>query len=169
MLSRVVSGGQSGSDIAGLIAAKHCGLETGGWIPKGFVTERGRFPIFGELFGLTETPSSGYEQRTLWNVRDSDATLLVSSNWQSPGTIKTHNTCLDQHKPVLRITFQPLSPITDHIPSIVTWLQSHPISILNVAGNRESLAPGIKIWTTRLLIDAFYTFQHQQQQEEVSP
>ncbi|HJT77421.1 MAG TPA: putative molybdenum carrier protein, partial [Gemmataceae bacterium] len=38
MLERVISGGQTGADQAGLAAAKACGIPTGGWMPKGFLT-----------------------------------------------------------------------------------------------------------------------------------
>jgi Circularly permutated YpsA SLOG family len=46
---KIISGGQTGADQAGWRAAKACGLETGGWMPKGWKTELGCSPFFGPL------------------------------------------------------------------------------------------------------------------------
>ena len=50
MLQRVISGGQTGVDQAALRAAKAAGLETGGWMPLGWLTEECPRPEFGELY-----------------------------------------------------------------------------------------------------------------------
>jgi hypothetical protein len=157
MLTKVISGAQTGADIAGLIAAKHCGIQTEGWIPKGFKTETGTFPIFEELFGIKETPSDGYGQRTDWNARDSDGTLIISANWRSPGTVMTKKVCAAYGKPSLDVTFDKKSTPEALADRVIEWLQNEDIHVLNVAGNRESVAPGIKVWTTRLLIEVFHT------------
>ncbi len=44
MIECCISGGQSGADFGGLLAAKRCGIPTGGKIPKGFLTENGPKP-----------------------------------------------------------------------------------------------------------------------------
>jgi RNA polymerase sigma factor (sigma-70 family) len=41
MVRKVISGGQTGADQAGLFAAEAFGIETGGWMPKGFLTLAG--------------------------------------------------------------------------------------------------------------------------------
>ena len=71
-LRKVVSGGQTGVDRAALDVALDLGYEAGGWVPKGRRAEDGMIP---ERYRLNETPSRDYEQRTEWNVRDSDGTL----------------------------------------------------------------------------------------------
>src|SRR3954464_12747181 len=83
-LIKVISGGQTGVDQAALRAASECGLEIGGWCPPGRVCETGVIP--GE-FPLRETERERSpdaqdvprSQRTEWNVRDSDGTLLIQS------------------------------------------------------------------------------------------
>jgi hypothetical protein len=50
-------------------------VECGGWRPKGRKAEDG--PI-DPKYPLKETPTASYIQRTEWNVRDSDATILFS-------------------------------------------------------------------------------------------
>ncbi|MEZ6067375.1 MAG: putative molybdenum carrier protein [Planctomycetaceae bacterium] len=72
---RIVSGGQTGVDQAGLDAAIDLGLPIAGWCPFGRRTEAG---LLDERYPLRETPSSHYGQRTAWNVRDSDGTLIIT-------------------------------------------------------------------------------------------
>lgn len=71
---KIVSGGQTGVDRAGLVAAMELGLPTGGWVPCGRLAEDGVVP---EAFStLRECPSGGFRERTRVNVIDSDATLI---------------------------------------------------------------------------------------------
>jgi len=74
MIARLVSGGQSGVDRAALDAALEIGLPCGGWCPKDRKAEDGRID---DCYLLVETPSGDYSQRTRWNVRDSDAKLIL--------------------------------------------------------------------------------------------
>ena len=74
---KIVSGGQTGADRAALDWALAHGVECGGWCPKGRKAEDG--PI-DPKYPLKKTPSAAYIQRTEWNVRDSDATVLFSVN-----------------------------------------------------------------------------------------
>ena len=53
-LQKVVSGGQTGADRAGLKAACILGIETGGWAPTGFATANGNDPTLGTKFHLKE-------------------------------------------------------------------------------------------------------------------
>jgi hypothetical protein len=41
MLELVISGGQTGADQGGLRATRACGIPTGGWAPRGWLTEAG--------------------------------------------------------------------------------------------------------------------------------
>jgi hypothetical protein len=80
MLDRVISGGQTGADQAGLRAARGAGIPTGGWAPLGWLVESddGRRNIAAPWladYGLAECPEPGYPARTKANVRDSDGTL----------------------------------------------------------------------------------------------
>jgi hypothetical protein len=76
MIKKIVSGGQTGADRGALDAALECGIETGGWVPKGRLAEDGVIPE--KYMGLKEAPSKEPAVRTTLNVRDSDATLIVS-------------------------------------------------------------------------------------------
>ncbi len=160
MLTKVISGGQSGADFAGLLAAKVFNIPTGGWCPKGYKTENG--PNFClKDFGLLETPEPEYKTRTQWNVRDSDGTLIVAADFSSFGTGLTKKYCREQGKPYFPVRFH--QPVAENIRDIgyevISWLIKENIDVLNVAGNRESVAPGIQNWTTRLFLYVFHVLK----------
>lgn len=54
MLRKVISGCQNGADQAGLYVAKKYGIETGGWIPKGWKTLNGSKPEFGPMYNIQQ-------------------------------------------------------------------------------------------------------------------
>mgnify|MGYP006174065873 CR=1 FL=1 len=82
-LARIISGGQTGVDRAALDAAMAAQYPVGGWCPQGRRAEDGPIP---RDYPLRETPSAEYAQRTLWNVRDSDATLVLTPGPITGGT-----------------------------------------------------------------------------------
>ena len=76
-IGKIVSGGQTGVDRAALDVARELSLACGGWCPRGRRAEDGAIPA---RYPLVETPRAAYPQRTEWNVRDSDATLVLASD-----------------------------------------------------------------------------------------
>jgi len=136
MIQEVVTGGQTGVDRAALDAAMTVGLPVDGWCPRGRQAEDG--PI-GDRYPLRETPSDAYAQRTAWNVRDSDGTLVLLVDKPQGGTRLTIEEARRRGKPCL---VQRLDA-ADAPRSVLTWLGEHSIRRLNVAGPRESEAPGI--------------------------
>jgi len=133
---KIVSGGQTGVDRAALDVALELGMECGGWCPAGRAAEDG--PIDAR-YPLRETLSADPAQRTEWNVRDSDATLILTSSTPSPGTQLTVETARRLGKPLY--TFHASSP--EEVGMFRRWLQAYRVRTLNVAGPRESEAPGI--------------------------
>lgn len=83
-LIKIVSGGQTGADRAALDWALAHGVPCGGWCPKGRKAEDGPIDL---KYPLKETPSSSYIQRTEWNVRDSDATVVFSNRGPRVGEL----------------------------------------------------------------------------------
>ena len=98
---KIISGGQTGADLAGLWVAKKLGFRTGGVAPNCFITEVGSKPTLKALFGLTDHGS--YKTRTIKNVRDADLTIIFAKNVSSPGTVLTVNSCLKYVKPYVLI------------------------------------------------------------------
>ncbi|KPK38211.1 MAG: molybdenum cofactor carrier [Gammaproteobacteria bacterium SG8_47] len=135
-LRKVVSGGQSGVDRAALDAAIEAGFATGGWCPKGRRAEDGTLP---ECYLLRETPTVHYSQRTEWNVRDSDATLVLTRGDLVGGTRLTVDLARRLQRPCFVVTLV----AGGEVDEVTQWLRSHQVGILNVAGPRESTRPGI--------------------------
>lgn len=132
---RVISGGQSGADIAALDWAITHHVDHGGWCPKGRRSEEG--PIAAHYL-LSETPLSNYLQRTEWNVRDSDATVIFTlTDALDGGSKRTAQFAEKLHRPWLH--FRP----SVHPKFLTQFLARHQVTTLNVAGKRESSAPGI--------------------------
>jgi len=146
MPKKIISGGQTGVDRAALDVALDLGLEAGGWCPKGRRAEDGIIP---ERYPLKETPSREYEQRTEWNVRDSDATLVLTTVRPEGGTASTIETAHRMQRPVFVVDL--LKP--HNIPSIQFWLDYEKVKVLNVAGPRESKVPGIRNMAMAFLKD----------------
>src|SRR5205085_11740336 len=123
-------------DRAAVDVAKGLGVPNGGWCPKGRTAEDGPLPA---CYGMQETPASDYPQRTEWNVRDSDGTLILTRGKPTEGTAFTMTIAKRLQKPYLVLDF-----LTQPRPEdIAPWIRAHRIRTLNVAGPRESKCPGI--------------------------
>ncbi len=133
---KIVSGGQAGVDRAALDVAGELSLPRGGWCPRGRYAEDGPIP---EAYPLEETPSPDTAQRTEWNVRDADGTLVLSAGPPSGGTAATIRFAHRHGKPCLVVDLD-----GDARPDAVRrWVAERGIAVLNVAGPRESKCPGI--------------------------
>ena len=132
---RIVSGGQSGADMAALDWAIAHAVDHGGWCPKGRRSEDGAIAAH---YLLSETPLSNYLQRTEWNVRDSDATVIFTlTDVLDGGSKRTAQFADKLHRPCLH--FRP----SVHPKFLAQFLARHKVTTLNVAGKRESSAPGV--------------------------
>ena len=145
---RIVSGGQTGVDRAALDVALERGMPCGGWCPAGRQAEDG--PI-DPRYPLRETPSADPAQRTEWNVRESDGTLLLLTTAPSPGTDLTRDFARRMGRPVYvgRLGAPP------DVEAFRRWLRTHNIRTLNVAGPRESESPGVYAMACEYLRAAF--------------
>ncbi len=131
---KIVSGGQTGVDRAALDAALESGVSAGGWCPEGRQAEDG--PI-AEKYPLQELPDGSYKERTLKNVQDSDATVIIYFESISGGTGETLAYCLKENKPYLLIDGSGISEESAS-KQIKHFIDENQISLLNVAGPRAS-------------------------------
>jgi hypothetical protein len=136
MTLKIISGGQTGVDRAALDVALELGLPCGGWCPKGRRAEKE--PIPGH-YPMQETSTSEYPERTEANVRAADATLILTRGAPDRGTALTHKLALRLKKPCYLVDLRE----PDGAETVKLWLADHCVSILNVAGPRESSQPGI--------------------------
>lgn len=135
-LDKVISGGQTGVDRAGLDAAMEAGIPVGGYCPKGRLAEDGTIP---ERYPLTELTGDDYPARTEKNVMESDGTLILNVGKLSGGTELTLDYSRKHHKPCLVIQLD-CGPETG---PVIQWAKENPIRVLNIAGPRESKQPGL--------------------------
>jgi hypothetical protein len=156
MLAKIISGGQTGADQAAWRAAKAYAIPTGGWMPKGFLTEDGPRPDFAELYGALEMATASYSARTHQNVRDSHGTFWFGT-MNTAGAEATIAACDQLGRP--RLLFLPGQEFCP--AASAAWLHSYPhITLLNIAGNRESNAPGIGDQVERFLHELFHQLGH---------
>ena len=134
MIRMVVSGGQTGVDRAALDAAREQGFAIGGWCPQGRRAEDGRIPA---RYPLVETPLAVYRQRTLWNVRDSDGTLILYFGSLNGGTALTAEFAIYRGKPLMKLDLHSLGRMEDPFSSALAWIRHERIEVLNAAGPRE--------------------------------
>ena len=145
------SGGQTGADRGALDAARSLHFPISGWCPLGGLAEDFPDPP-GLLFTypeLLETPTRDYYERTEWNVRDSDATLILLPREviDSPGTNYTIE--------YARILKRPHLVMNDiEVGPVIAWLDGLGNDLeLNVAGPRERFLPGMHDLTFDLIVD----------------
>ena len=155
MLRKIISGGQTGADRAGLDFAIETGLEHGGYVPRGRKAEDGRID---DRYNLVELTTSSYPARTRRNIEESDGTVIFSlERVLSGGTKLTREYANELGKPVLHIydtrkerIFEPDS-LRLEVQAPTDFLRSNKIEVLNVAGPRESKEPGVYEWTLTML------------------
>lgn len=147
-IARIVSGGQTGVDRAALDHAVARGLPYGGWCPAGGWAEDLPQPpgLLARYPALRATPSADPAQRTMWNVRDSDATLvLLPAGLAQDASRGTHRAVADARRlgrPLLVLRLGG-DAARDRAESSAFTAGLPPGATLNVAGPRESEAPGV--------------------------
>jgi hypothetical protein len=160
LVDTVHSGGQTGADQGGLLGAYLAGRSTKGWAPRRWLTEDGPAPWL-ITWGLREHPGAGkgasvaadYAARTVANVKAADATLIVGDR-RSRGSAKTIEACEAARRPYVVVGWFPgrgVDPSPATVDALRRWLREHRVIELNVAGNRESRAPGIRDATAALV------------------
>jgi hypothetical protein len=147
-VTRIISGGQTGADRGALVAGKQMSLATGGWMPRGFLTEDGPSPWLRDLYGMQEHPSAQYPPRTRQNVKDADGTIWVGDPGESDsrGQRATFRAVEEDAKPYLR---------NPDARTLRQWADTYHIATLNVAGPRGSRDPQAHQRAFELLIAAF--------------
>ena len=130
----IVSGG---ADRAALDWALSHSLPCGGWCPKGRKAEDG---TIDSKYPLKESSSVSYLQRTEWNVRDSDATVLFSiAPILSGGSKKTVEFARKHNKACLHLHARQ----QEAAERLHAFLKNNVVETLNVAGPRASKEPNV--------------------------
>lgn len=117
MIKKIMSGGQTGADRAGVDAAMEMGVPYGGWLPNGRISEDGVVPARYEA--MVEMTRGGYPKRTEANVVDSDGTMVFLYGTLSGGSALARRLCKKHDKPFLYVD---LGKDPDPAGTVLTWL-----------------------------------------------
>ena len=151
-IKTIISGGQTGADRAAFDFALENGIGIGGFVPKGRRAEDGK--ISASYPNLIEMAKRNYAERTELNVKNSDATLIVSHNKLTGGSLLTKKFAEKHQKPFLHIDFLDAS-LEESAAKTGKWLASINCKRLNIAGSRASTDPAIYEKTKRFLAELF--------------
>ncbi len=149
MIEKVISGGQTGADQGGLEGARTAGVGTGGTAPLHFTTEAGSKLELLRGYGLRESARVSYSFRTKENIMNSGGTAIFG-NMSSPGSALTLRLCKTYSRAVI---------INPTFFELVVFVELNDIRVLNIAGNRESVNPGIQSRVSEIVREALLTMK----------
>jgi len=162
-ISKIIAGGQTGADRAGLDFALANQIPIGGWCPKGRRAEDGIVP---SRYQLKERPASAYQPRTIQNINESDLTVVFARSPLSPGSRFTLKQCRHQGKKHVWLAgFPDAEADARCLRAAVNQFDG----ILNIAGSRESKCPGIHEYVLRVLRLATAKLTSVSNQESLQP
>lgn len=151
MTLKLITGGQTGVDRAALDLALARGIPYGGWCPRGgwaedMPTPPGLLKRYPELF---ETVSRDPAERTEWNVRDSDAVLILIGTGGlgvSNGTAFTESLAGRYGRPLMLLNMEEQAGMVragEWLSELMTARRIDQHFQLGIGGPRESEVPGI--------------------------
>ena len=147
MVKKIVSGGQTGADRAALdFAIKH-NIPHGGWVPKYRAAEDGKVP---DVYELQEMPTQSYSRRTEQNAIDSDGTVIISHGRLRGGSAFAAKMAKKHDRPWLHLDMAKLA-VDKAGRRLQKWVDDNSISVLNLAGPRQSSDPAIYDVTMKVL------------------
>jgi hypothetical protein len=141
----IISDGQTGANRAALDFALKQGIPHGGWCAKGRQTLDG---TLDPKYKLKEVTTEDGPDRTEWNVRDSDATVVLTLGLKATGTglaaaryaKKTKKPCLHLHRGILGTS-----------EKFIAFADKYSVRRLHISGSTEDDEPGINAWVDALL------------------
>ena len=137
-------------DRAALDFAIERGISHGGWCPSGRLAEDG---AIGTCYELKETPEPEYPQRTEWNVRDSDGTVIFTIAPElTGGSALTRDLAIAHGRPWLHLS---KTDFGNAATKLREFVQQHKIKVLNIAGPRLSTEPDARVFASQIP-DAVY-------------
>ncbi len=129
-LKAIISGGQTGADRAAIDVALEFGIPISGWIPKGRPAFDG--PLDPKKYPLKETESSGWEERSKLNAKDSDGSLAVTWGGVTGGTGWTQEFAEKLGRPFMVVKLH--EDVEPQYQKVIDWILESKLEVLNVAG-----------------------------------
>ncbi len=145
MISKIISGHQTGADIGAIDAAISLNLPVGGYVPKDRRTENGTLDA---RYDYVIPYGEGYPPRTRRNIQESDQTVVFYQRSFGAGTKLTIKICQELGKE--RYVYDIAKP-SEVLDQIIKELALCLTGVVNWAGSRESSSPGIQAKTFGLV------------------
>lgn len=174
ILKTIWSGGQTGADLGGWLAAKAAGLETQGWMTWTYMTEDGPRSEYRELYNAATDSNWAslplnvqYRKRALANVCCSDATICFDAV-RSKASVNASQDCAINGKHYLLVAIEIRkrdefeAMISTVLPKhVAKWIKDNRIESLNVCGNRESKMSGMTAFVEKYMGDVIQILKSQ--------
>jgi hypothetical protein len=139
MLTRIITGGQSGIEIAALDVARKLGIDHGGWLPKS--TSKMNSDLIS-VYGLRETDSFGPQAPLVKNIEKSDGVLLITRGEKIERLKQTVRIALKYQRQFLGVDLTQYPPF-EAASLINSWLEIQNVKTVFITGPYESEIPGI--------------------------
>jgi hypothetical protein len=152
MISKIVSSGRSGVELAGLEVAAKLGISYGGWAPRGMRNEQGPLPA---KYGLQEAPAMGFKHAMEQNVINSDGTLLITRGRKTVETRYAVETALRYQRQLLHVDLSQQSAF-EAASLASSWVSLQNIKVIFVTGPSGEQDARIYEQTKKILETAFY-------------
>lgn len=142
MTELIVSGGQSGADLAGNEFAREMGITTAIWTFQKFRPEIKAdldvYNTFDKEFVVNFKGDyvEALRARTQWNVEHSDATSIFFPGGLTPGSRLTRKMCRERGKPYFDFNVALDAPDAFPVEELAAFLRRINPRVLNVAGSR---------------------------------
>jgi hypothetical protein len=152
MISKIVSSGRTGVELAGLDVAAKLGISHGGWAPRGMRNEQGPLPA---QYGLQEVLSMGFKHAMEQNIMNSDGTLLITRGRKTVETRYAVETALRHQRQLLHVDLSQHSAF-EAASLTSSWVCLQNIKVVFVTGPSAAYDARIYDQTKRILETAFY-------------
>ena len=152
MISKIVSSGRTGVELAGLDVAAKLGISHGGWAPRGMRNEQGPLPA---QYGLQEVLSMGFKHAMEQNIMNSDGTLLITRGRKTIETRYAVETALRHQRQLLHVDLSQHSAF-EAASLTSSWVSLQNIKVVFVTGPSAAYDARIYDQTKKILETAFY-------------
>lgn len=152
MIGKILSGGQTGVELAALDLAIKLGINHGGWTPRGRRNQDGPLPA---VYRLQETVSVGFQQAMEQNVLDSDGTLLISRGQKSTEIRYAVQMALKHQQQLLHIDLRQHT-LFEAASLVNSWSALQHIKIAYITGPAAGDDRNIYRQAQKILETAFY-------------
>jgi hypothetical protein len=142
MISKIISGGKPGVELAALDAAIRLDIPHEGWCYRNRKTDGGVLP---EHYNVREIKNPSYFERLEKNIIDSDGTVVLTYG-QLAVRSKAVRDLADKHnKPLLNVNLGE-RPINHIVSLIREWMTNHEIDTIYFTGSKPGRDRSTKIY-----------------------